>query len=73
MSAYLIADVTDVSDRGLYERYQPLVPPSLRACNGSYLAPAPHPRNEAQLKPRRSPRECPGGMFFVHHGVGTDT
>jgi uncharacterized protein (DUF1330 family) len=38
MSGYLIADVTDVNDRGLYERYQPLVPPSLRAFNGSYLA-----------------------------------
>jgi uncharacterized protein (DUF1330 family) len=38
MSGYLIADVTDITDPGLYERYQPLVPPSLRAFNGSYLA-----------------------------------
>jgi uncharacterized protein (DUF1330 family) len=38
MSGYLIADVTDVTDPGLYERYQPLVPPSLRAFNGTYLA-----------------------------------
>jgi uncharacterized protein (DUF1330 family) len=38
MSAYLIADVTAVTDPGLYERYQPLVPPSLRPFNGTYLA-----------------------------------
>lgn len=38
MSGYLIADVTAVNDPGLYERYQPLVPPSLRAFNGTYLA-----------------------------------
>jgi uncharacterized protein (DUF1330 family) len=38
MSGYLIADVTAISDPGLYERYQPLVPPSLRAFNGTYLA-----------------------------------
>jgi uncharacterized protein (DUF1330 family) len=38
MSAYLIADVTAVTDPGLYERYQPLVPPSLHPFNGTYLA-----------------------------------
>jgi uncharacterized protein (DUF1330 family) len=38
MSGYLIADVSAVTDPGLYERYQPLVPPSLRAFNGTYLA-----------------------------------
>jgi len=38
MSGYLIADVTAISDPGLHERYQPLVPPSLRAFNGTYLA-----------------------------------
>jgi uncharacterized protein (DUF1330 family) len=38
MSGYLIADVTDITDPELYERYQPLVLPSLRAFNGTYLA-----------------------------------
>jgi uncharacterized protein (DUF1330 family) len=38
MSGYLIADVTAIDDPGLYERYQPLVPLSLRAFNGTYLA-----------------------------------
>lgn len=38
MSGYLIADVTAVKDPGLYGRYQTLVPPSLDAFNGSYLA-----------------------------------
>ena len=38
MSGYLLADVTAINDPGLYERYQPLVPPSLRAFNGTYLA-----------------------------------
>jgi uncharacterized protein (DUF1330 family) len=38
MSGYLIADVTDITDPGLYERYQSLVPPSLRTFNGTYLA-----------------------------------
>ena len=38
MSGYLIADVTAINDPGLYGRYQSLVPPSLRAFNGSYLA-----------------------------------
>jgi uncharacterized protein (DUF1330 family) len=38
MSGYLIADVTDITDPGLYERYKQLVPSSLRAFNGSYLA-----------------------------------
>lgn len=38
MSGYLIADVTAINDPGLYERYQRLVPPSLRAFNGTYLA-----------------------------------
>jgi uncharacterized protein (DUF1330 family) len=38
MSGYLIADVTAITDPGLYKRYQPLVPPSLRAFNGTYLA-----------------------------------
>jgi uncharacterized protein (DUF1330 family) len=37
MSGYLIADVTDITDPGLYERYQQLVPPLLRAFNGTYL------------------------------------
>jgi uncharacterized protein (DUF1330 family) len=38
MSGYLIADVTAITDPGLYERYHPLVPPSLRAFHGTYLA-----------------------------------
>ena len=38
MSGYPVADVTSINDPGLYERYQPLVPPSLRAFNGTYLA-----------------------------------
>lgn len=38
MSGYLIADVTAIHDPGLYQRYQPLVPPSLRPFDGSYLA-----------------------------------
>ena len=38
MSGYLIADVTAINDPGLYQRYQTLVPPSLRAFNGTYLA-----------------------------------
>jgi uncharacterized protein (DUF1330 family) len=38
VSGYLIADVTAIHDPGLYERYQPLVPPSLRSFNGAYLA-----------------------------------
>jgi uncharacterized protein (DUF1330 family) len=38
MSGYLLADVTAINDPRLYERYQPLVPPSLRAFNGTYLA-----------------------------------
>lgn len=35
MSGYLLADVTTVKDPGPYERYQALVPPSLRAFNGT--------------------------------------
>jgi uncharacterized protein (DUF1330 family) len=38
VSGYLIADVTAVNDPRLYERYRPLVPPSLRPFNGTYLA-----------------------------------
>jgi len=38
MSGYLIADVTGITDPELFKRYQPLVPPSLRAFNGTYLA-----------------------------------
>ncbi len=38
MSGYVLADVTTVKDAGLYRRYQALVPPSLRAFNGTYLA-----------------------------------
>jgi uncharacterized protein (DUF1330 family) len=38
MSGYLVADVTAINDPGLYERYEPLVPLSLRAFNGTYLA-----------------------------------
>ena len=38
MSGYVLADVTTVKDPGLYQRYQALVPPSLRAFNGTYLA-----------------------------------
>jgi len=38
MAGYLIADVTTVTDPALYERYKPLVPPTLRAFNGTYLA-----------------------------------
>jgi len=38
MSGYLIADVTAINDPELYKGYQPLVPPSLRAFNGTYLA-----------------------------------
>jgi uncharacterized protein (DUF1330 family) len=38
MTGYLIADVTDVKDASLYQRYKPLVPASLQAFNGTYLA-----------------------------------
>ena len=38
MSGYVFADVTTVKDPGLYQRYQRLVPASLRAFNGTYLA-----------------------------------
>jgi uncharacterized protein (DUF1330 family) len=38
MSGYVVADVTTVKDPGLYQRYQALVPLSLRAFNGTYLA-----------------------------------
>lgn len=38
MSGYVLADVTCVKDPGLYQRCQGLVPPSLRAFNGTYLA-----------------------------------
>jgi uncharacterized protein (DUF1330 family) len=37
MPGYLIADVTDVKDASLYERYKPLVPASLQAFSGIYL------------------------------------
>lgn len=37
MSGYLIADVMAINDHGLYESYKPLVPPSLRPFNGTYL------------------------------------
>jgi uncharacterized protein (DUF1330 family) len=37
MTGYLIADVTDVKDASLYERYKPLVPASLQAFTGTYL------------------------------------
>jgi uncharacterized protein (DUF1330 family) len=38
MTGYLIADVTDVKDASLYQRYKPLGPASLQALNGTYLA-----------------------------------
>ena len=38
MSGHVLADVTTVKDPGLYQRYQALVPPSLQAFNGTYLA-----------------------------------
>jgi len=38
MAAYLIADVTRVDDLALYDRYKPLVPPTLQAYGGTYLA-----------------------------------
>ncbi len=38
MAAYLVADVTRVDDPALYDRYKPLVPPTLRAYGGTYLA-----------------------------------
>jgi uncharacterized protein (DUF1330 family) len=38
MTGYLIADVTDVKDASLYQRYKPLVPASLQAFNSTYLA-----------------------------------
>lgn len=38
MSGYVLADVTTVNDPALYQRYQALVPPSLQAFNGIYLA-----------------------------------
>lgn len=38
MSGYLIADVVSVNDPALYDRYKPLVPQSMRAFGGSYLA-----------------------------------
>src|SRR6266487_4112718 len=37
MTGYLIADVADVKDASLYQRYKPLVPASLQAFNGTYL------------------------------------
>src|SRR5712692_1173459 len=37
MTGYLIADVTDVKDASLYQRYKPLVPASLQAFNGTSL------------------------------------
>lgn len=38
MSGYLIADVTNIKDPALYERYTSLVPATFRAFNGTYLA-----------------------------------
>ncbi len=38
MAAYLIADVLRVDDPALYDRYKPLVPPTLQAYGGAYLA-----------------------------------
>lgn len=38
MPAYLIADVVDVRDSDLYERYKPLVAPTLATFGGEYLA-----------------------------------
>jgi uncharacterized protein (DUF1330 family) len=38
MSGYGLADVTTVQDPGLDQRYPALVPPSLRAFHGTYLA-----------------------------------
>jgi len=38
MSGYVLADVTTVKDPGLYQRYEALAPPSLRAFNGTYHA-----------------------------------
>jgi len=37
MTGFLIADVTDVKDASLYQRYKPLVPASLQAFSGTYL------------------------------------
>jgi uncharacterized protein (DUF1330 family) len=38
MSAYLIADVVSIEDAAAYERYKPLVPPTLDRYGGEYLA-----------------------------------
>jgi len=38
VAAYLVADVAEITDRSAYDRYKPLVPPTLETFGGSYLA-----------------------------------
>jgi uncharacterized protein (DUF1330 family) len=53
MSGYVLADVTTVKDPGLYQIYQALVPPSLRAFDGTYLARGDVTVLEGSWQPRR--------------------
>lgn len=38
MAAYLVVDVVDLTDPETYERYKPLMPPTLARYGGQYLA-----------------------------------